>query len=54
MSMLPGRHLLLLAALTPLILAPEPANLHAQTAKVDVQSAPRREAPPRTRRKRRR
>ena len=30
---LPVRHLLLLAALTPLILTLEPSNLHAQTAK---------------------
>jgi TRAP-type uncharacterized transport system substrate-binding protein len=40
MNMLPGRHLLLLAALTALVCALEPANLHAQTADVDPQSAP--------------
>src|SRR3954451_14839079 len=40
MNIFSGRHLLLLAALTPLIPTLQPANLHAQTAKVDAQSAP--------------
>jgi hypothetical protein len=40
MNIFLGRHLLLLAALTPLIPTLQPANLHAQTVKVDAQSAP--------------
>jgi hypothetical protein len=38
--MFSGRQLLLLAALTSLIPTLQPANLRAQTANVDAQSAP--------------
>jgi TRAP-type uncharacterized transport system substrate-binding protein len=38
--MISGRHLLLLAALIPLIPTLHPANLRAQTARVDARSAP--------------
>jgi hypothetical protein len=40
MNIFSGRQLLLLAALTSLIPTLQPANLHAQTAKADAQSAP--------------
>ncbi|XIA64497.1 hypothetical protein ACFIOY_37590 [Bradyrhizobium sp. TZ2] len=40
MKMFSGRQLLLLAALTSLIPTLQPANLRAQTANVDAQSAP--------------
>src|SRR3981081_3808753 len=45
MNMFPGRHLLVLAALTQIIPVLQPANLHAQTARLDTKSPP---SPPRT------
>lgn len=45
MNMLSRRHLLLLAALTPLIPALQPATLHAQTAKLEQGGPSPRRAP---------